>query len=382
MDTLLEGVQGRLDAVLATIERLVNIDSPTTDRAGVNEVGGVVADQARRLGANVSIVPVERGDRGDHVVSRWLGGDGGEFAREGQLLVLVHLDTVWPLGEAARRPFAVRDGRAYGPAIYDMKASAAAILHAVEALHLLGRKPARPLTVLFTGDEEIGSWTSRAVIAEEASRSAAVLVLEGSENGRVVTARKGQLMFTVRALGRSAHAGMDHLSGVNAIEELAHHVLALQEMTDYEVGTTLSCGTIEGGTRPNVVPAEASMEVDVRVPDLAEQKRLITIAEGLQPRLRGARVQVETLVKRPPLVRDEGVARLYDLARTLGREFGVDLGETLSGGISDGNLTAAVTPTLDGLGPVGAGAHALDEHIEVDALPARVALLGRLIETI
>lgn len=387
-DELRSYLESQQTATLELVRALVEIESPTTDRAAVNRAMDFVAARCRALEARVDVVAQQQAaDRGDHLVVRWPGGGAGRSGRdapdERQLLILIHLDTVWPTGTLAARPFRVDGGRAYGPGIYDMKASAAMALQAVAALRALRRRPRRPLTILFTSDEEIGSWTSRELIEAEARRSAAVLVMEGAERGAAVTARKGIMYFLVKALGRAAHAGMDHASGVNAIEELAHQILALQRLTDYRVGTTVSCGIVSGGRRTNVVPAEAQVEVDARVPTLAEAERLRAAVEGLRPRLPGARLETSSLLKRPPLVRDPGVARLYETARALAAEIGFRLEETGSGGISDGNFAAALgVPTLDGLGAVGEGAHAEHENIEVAALPDRIALLARLIETL
>lgn len=376
---LLQYLQGRQEEILALVRRLVEIESPTTDRAGVNRVMALVADEARRRGATVRPIPqAHRTDRGDHLEATWPGTEAAA-----PLLVLAHLDTVWPLGTLERQPFRVEGDRVYGPGVYDMKSATAMLLEAVSALRALGRAPRRPLQVLFTADEEIGSFTSRDLIEAAARAAAAVLVLEGAENGGAVTARKGIMYFLVRAHGRGSHAGMAHAGGVNAIAELAHQVLALQALTDYSVGTTVSCGVIAGGTRTNVVPAEAQVEVDARVPTMAEAARLQAAVAGLQPRLPGARLEVSSLLKRPPLVRDEGVLHLFETTRRLAAELGFELPEAHSGGISDGNFTAALgVPTLDGLGAVGNGAHAADEHISLAALPGRAALLARLLEVL
>lgn len=378
-EILLSHLQQRRAQILDLTRSLVEIESPTTDRDGVNRVMALVAEHARNLGATVTLVPqVDRTDRGDHMEVSWPGQTD-----EAPLLVLIHLDTVWPLGSLAKLPFRVEEDRVYGPGIYDMKASAAMLLEAVGALQALGRAPRRPLKVLFTSDEEIGSWTSRELIERVAKESAAVLVMEGSEHESAVTVRKGILYFMVKVQGRASHAGMNHAAGVNAIEEAAHQVLAIQRLTDYAVGTTVSCGVITGGTRTNVVPAQAQVEVDARVPTMEEAHRLIAAMEALKPCLPGAQVSVEPLIKRPPLVRDEGVVRLYETARQAAAELGFDLPEYHSGGISDGNFTAAIgIPTLDGLGAVGEGAHAADEHIRLSALSERTALLARLMEII
>lgn len=377
---LLDYLNGRQEQTVDLIRRLVEVESPTTDRDGVNRAMALVAEEVRALGGAVEPVPQvpERADRGDHMAVSWPGQTA-----QAPVLVLIHLDTVWSLGSLSRQPFRIEGDRAFGPGIYDMKSSAAMLIEAVRALQALGRTPRRPLKVLFTSDEEIGSWTSRTLIEREAEKAAAVLVMEGSEDEGAVTARKGIMYFLVKAQGRASHAGMSHAQGINAIEELAHQVLKIQGLTDYQVGTTVSAGIIAGGSRTNVVPAEAQVEVDARIPTMAEAERLTAAMEGLTPALAGARVEVSSLLKRPPLARSEGVVRLYEAARTLAAEIGFDLKEVHSGGISDGNFTAALgAPTLDGLGAVGSGAHAADEQILLSRLPERIALLARLIETL
>lgn len=378
-EPLTEHLRGRLPRILALVQSLVEIESPTTDRTGVNRVMDMVADHARQLGATVRTIPqVNRTDRGDHMDVAWSGDEEGA-----PLLVLIHLDTVWAQGTLAKQPFRVEGDRVYGPGIYDMKTSAAMLLEAVAALQALGRRPRRPLRVLFTADEEIGSFTSRDLIEAAAREAAAVLVMEGAENGAAVTARKGILYFLVKAQGRASHAGISHADGVNAIAELAHQVLTLQAMTDYAAGTTVSCGIIAGGTRTNVVPAEAQVEVDARVATMEDAEALKARVEGLTPRLPGASLSISSLIKRPPLVRTDGVVHLYETAHRLAAELGLPLSETGSGGISDGNFTAALgIPTLDGLGAAGAGAHAADEHIRLTDLPERIALLARLMEVL
>lgn len=377
---LLEHLTGRQEQIVDLVRRLVEVESPTTDRDGVNRAMALVAGEVRALGGTVEPVPQvpERADRGDHMAASWPGR-----MAEAPVLVLIHLDTVWSLGTLAKQPFRIEGDRAFGPGIYDMKSSAAMLIEAVRALQALDCTPRRPLKVLFTSDEEIGSWTSRALIEQEAQKAAAVLVMEGSEDEGAVTARKGIMYFLVKAHGRASHAGMAHAEGINAIEELAHQILKIQRLTDYQVGTTVSAGIVAGGTRTNVVPAEAQVEVDARIPTMAEAERLTAAMEGLSPTLQGARLEVSSLLKRPPLARSEGVVQLYQAARALAAEIGFDLKEVHSGGISDGNFTAALgIPTLDGLGAVGSGAHAADEHIVLSRLPERTALLARLIETL
>jgi glutamate carboxypeptidase len=363
--------------IIDFLKEIVEIESPTTDREAVNQVGELVQRKVRALGASIEIEPSGKEDRGDHIVARFPGADPNLEP----ILVIAHMDTVWKKGTLQDMPFRVEENKIYGPGIFDMKGAIVFVLTAIEVIQKLGRKTKRPITCLFNSDEEINSFTSRDVIDREARKSDSVLILEGGVGEAVLTARKGIMYFKVTAKGRSSHAGMDHEKGINAIEELAYQILRIQSKTDYTVGTTVSCGVVQGGTRTNVIPAEAVLEIDARVPTIEEQNRLKEEMESLEPVLEGAELEIYTLIKRPPLDRKEGVIRLYEKAKELAGELGYKLPETSTGAISDGNLTAAIgVPTLDGLGPIGDGAHAVHEHIVRDQIVKRIALLVRLLE--
>jgi glutamate carboxypeptidase len=252
---------------------------------------------------------------------------------------------------------------------------------AVRALAALGLTPRHRVVWLLTSDEEVGSQSSRALIEDEARRSVAVLVLEPSlPGGGVKTARKGVGEFTIEVQGVSAHAGIEPEKGVNAIVELAHQVLALQRLQDPSRGLTITAGRVEGGTRTNVVPAYGRLELDVRVSTMADARAIEQALYALTPHMPGAALRVSGGINRPPLERSADVVRLYESARTVALALNRDLAEGATGGGSDGNFTAALgVPTLDGLGPLGGGAHALDEHVEVDHLPWRAALIAGLL---
>jgi glutamate carboxypeptidase len=292
--------------------------------------------------------------------------------------LLGHTDTVWPAGEIAKRPFKIESGRAFGPGVFDMKSGIVLMWLALGAL------TDKPVTVLLTSDEEAGSPSSRALIEAEASECRTVLVLEPSlPGGALKTARKGNGRFTIKAIGRAAHAGIEPQKGVNAIEELSHQILRVQRMTDLNRGTTVTVGLVQGGTRSNVVPAEAAAEIDVRVTSLREAERIGTSIKNLAPQLPEARLEIRGSMNRPPMERTADTARLFDLARTLAAEIGIGLKEGDTGGASDGNFTSALgIPTLDGLGAVGGGAHAVDEWVEIDSLAVRAALVAGLIREI
>ena len=361
-----------LPHTLAFLKQLCAIESPSTDPAAVAAASAFTADQFRALG--VDFQPTA----GPHLAGNW---PGGAAAEAGYILTLCHLDTVWPLGTLATMPLREAGGRLHGPGTYDMKGGVAILWTALRALQDAGQTPARPLRLLFTADEEIGSPTSRTLIEAAARPAALVLVLEPAmAGGQLKTFRKGVGEFHIVAHGRAAHAGVDHQQGVNAIEELAHHILRLQALTDYTQGTTLNVGVISGGTADNVVPERAEMSVDFRVSRMSEVDRVVPIITGLQPVLPGARLEITGGLNRPPMERTATMAATFERVRRLGQSIGLELEEGATGGASDGNFTAALgVPTLDGLGPRGDGAHAAHEHVIIDSLPERAALLATIL---
>ncbi len=309
-------------------------------------------------------------------------GDGSQNHK--QLLVVGHLDTVWPIGTLAARPFRIEEDRAFGPGIFDMKAGVMLAAFAMRAMKELGRVTQRPTTLLMTCDEETGSHFSRDIIEEEGRRSQAALVLEPPiPGGTIKTGRKGVGEFELIIRGRPAHAGNDPRAGISAITEMAHQILAINSLNDYERGTTVNVGVARGGVLSNVIAAEAHAFVDMRFRTLDEGDRITNAMSTLQPVLEGSRMEVLGGINRPPLVRTEETGELFEHARRLASEIGYDLKEGSVGGGSDGNFIAALgVPVLDGLGVDGAGAHAEHEHIIISDIPCRAALLARLIETI
>jgi len=369
MRDLLAHTQRDLPETLQFLERMVNMDSPSLDKALVDRCVRFVSSKFEAIGGRVEYVPAER--FGDHLLVRFGSGTSKP------VLLLGHTDTVFPVGEAAKRPFSLVNGRATGPGVFDMKGGIAVLWSALRALGELQRN----VTVVLNSDEEMGSFSSRDLIQKEAIRASAVLVLEPSLPGGVLkTARKGTGRFTVKAIGRAAHAGVDPERGINAIEEIARQVLDLQRLSDPRRGTTLTVSMIQGGTRVNVVPAEAAIEVDVRAGTVEEADRISLAVRALTPHLAGSRIDARGGFSRPPMERTADTARLFNLAKSLASEIGLDLQEGSTGGASDGNLTAALgIPTLDGLGPVGDNAHSPDEFIDTNSLPGRAALIAGLI---
>nr|WP_179722143.1 M20 family metallopeptidase [Petropleomorpha daqingensis] len=355
-----------LPQMLADLEELVRCESPSRDLAAVAGSADVVA----RIGTVSLGAEPERIVLDGRTHLRWRLGTG-----PARVLVLGHHDTVWPLG-SFEPVWSLADGVVRGPGCFDMKAGLVLAFTALAAL------PDREgVTVLVTGDEELGSPSSRELIEKEALGCAAALVLEASAaGGALKTARKGVSLYEVAVTGRAAHAGLEPERGVNAGVELAHQVLAIAQLGDPARGTTVTPTLSAAGTASNTVPARATVAVDVRVPDEAEQDRVDAAMRALRPVLPGAQVTVTGGPNRPPLAPDASAA-LFDRAAALARDLGLPpLEGTAVGGGSDGNLTAGVgVPTLDGLGAVGGGAHADDEHVLVDRLPGRAALVAALV---
>jgi glutamate carboxypeptidase len=393
-----------VQSMTAELRALVALESPTTDKAAVDALGRRLAGRLGELGAELTID--RQAVTGDHLIARWsasgaAGADAGVdtgvdtgavagtpadaagSAPDGQpgILILCHMDTVCDIGTLARQPCVEEDGRLYGPGVYDMKAGIVIVLHALAGLRALGRRARGPLTVLLTADEERGSRTSRALIEQEARRSRLVLCMEPAlATGALKTFRKGTGLYRVSITGRAAHAGADHEAGINAIEELALQIVRLQRLTSYRSGTTVNVGTVTGGTRTNVVPEFAECWVDLRVASRADGERMHEVFTSLQPHLPGAQVSVTGGLNRPPMERDALMRATFARAQAVAAAHGLALKEGDSGGGSDANFTAARgVPTLDGLGAIGWGAHAIDEHVRLSSLPQRAALLAALL---
>jgi glutamate carboxypeptidase len=370
--SLLAYCESRAGWLRETVETLVGLESPSTDKAAVDRCGAELASRLEVLGGRVTrlVQPV----RGNHLRAEFAGS-----AR--QVLVLGHVDTVWEVGRIEQMPLREEGGRLYGPGVFDMKAGIGIAMLAVDALRALPPPDMPTIVMLWTSDEEIGSGTSRAAIEEEARRSAAVLVLEPSlPGGAAKTSRKGCGEFELVVHGVSAHAGIDPGQGASAIHELARQIVAIEALQDRSRGISLNVGTVQGGTRTNVIAAEARAAVDVRVPTMDDAGRIERAVRGLRPQLTGTRLEIRGGVGRPPLERGPHVARLYEAAREVAASLGRELGEGATGGGSDGNFTAALgVPTLDGLGPSGDGAHAHHEHVRLDDLAWRAALVAGLI---
>ena len=373
----------RRDQIVSTIRELVEIESPSDNKAAVDRVSEAVAHKFSRLGGDVRIHPAQ--DFGNHLQVDLPGNSAAK-----PVLLLGHYDTVYPLGTLANMPCRVmeNDNKLTGPGVLDMKSGIALMIYALAALQdwhkedCHGRLP-RPVTVLLVSDEEVGSDSSRAITESLAKKSAAVLVLEPSYGfqGAVKTARKGVGEYLVKVKGKASHAGLDFQKGVNAILELARQIEEISSFTELKKGLTVNVGVVSGGSRTNVVPAEASAQVDVRIARMKDAAGIDKKMRSLRPFNRKCKIEISGGINRPPMERTAGVAALYKQAVAIARDLGWKLGEAAVGGGSDGNFTAGLgIPTLDGLGGVGDGAHAPHEHILISELPRRAALLAGLIE--
>ena len=367
-------------ALLDEIRAWVAIESPTDDPAAVNRMADRVAADATKAGARLARMPGTDGF-GDHflVSSPWGAED------EPGILVLSHLDTVHPTGTlAGPAPFRVEGDVAFGPGIYDMKGGALLALAALRHLIGAGQPTPLPIRQLFVADEEVGSLTSRAIIEREARRARFVLVTEPArEGGRVVTARKGVARFDLRVTGRAAHSGTRHGDGRSAIKELARQIVDIEAMSDPATGLTVNVGVIRGGTRANVVAATAEAEIDMRLPDAATGEAAMARLRALRPYDPDVTLAVTGGMNRPAFTKSPGIAQLFEHARGLAAEIGIDLQDLATGGGSDGNFTAALgVPTLDGLGVDGQGAHTHAEQLLISSLVPRATLLLRLFQTL
>ncbi|HLJ29445.1 MAG TPA: M20 family metallopeptidase [Candidatus Angelobacter sp.] len=367
----------RQPEMLQLIQRMVEIESPSDNKAAVDNMGKFLAQEFQKEGGEVKVHNAS--EYGDHLRVDFTGTPGQK-----PIMLLGHFDTVWPLGALAGMPFRVESGRAFGPGVLDMKAAIAMMIFALRALRE-AQASHRPVTIFLDTDEEVGSDSSRPITEAIARECEAVLVLEPAQGpqGFLKTSRKGVGDFIIRVQGRASHAGVDFEKGQSAIVELSRQVLEVIQFVDLARGITVNPGVIQGGTRGNVVAAEAWAKVDIRVARMADTAELEQKFANLRPFNPHCKLEVTGGLNRPPMERTAGAVRLLEIAQGVARELGIDLGESATGGGSDGNFTSALgIPTLDGLGAVGEGAHATNESIVLDELPKRTAILAGLIENI
>ncbi|HEV2914579.1 MAG TPA: M20 family metallopeptidase [Pyrinomonadaceae bacterium] len=374
-------IQERRGAMLALTRELVETESPSGDAEGSGAVAALLAEAASEITAVTSVERIESAGEGEHLCIRAF-----EQAKDdsGSIMLVGHTDTVHPRGSLGERPWRESDGRIYGPGIFDMKANCALALEAVRACAALDLIPRRRIVIMLTCDEETGSDRGRLLLEAEAAGASCALVLEPpAPGGRVKTARKGTGIFTLEARGRAAHAGLEPEKGASAILEMARQIERLHGLNDPARGTTVNVGVIRGGTRSNVVAAEAHAEIDVRFSTQNEASRIDAEIRRARPFDERVQLTVRGGINRPPLERNRGVVTLYNHARRIAALLDFELGEASVGGASDGNFIAAAgVAVLDGLGLNGDGAHAEHEHILTDDIATRGALLAGLIATL
>lgn len=375
-------VTRRQEELVDLICRLVEIESPSGDVQGSRAAVDLLEDVARTIPSVNSVERVTSPDYGEHLRVRAFFDDAKV---DGATLILGHTDTVHPRGTLSAQPgLRTAEGRLYGPGIFDMKASCVIAIEVLRCLAALALVPRRPVTLLLTCDEETGSATGRPLVEMEARRAAHVLVLEPpAPGGCVKTARKGVGSWIVTAQGIASHAGLNPEAGASAILELARQTERLHSLNDPARGTSFNVGIVRGGTRGNVVAAQAEMEVDVRFSAMEEARRVEALMSALQPFDGRVRLAIKGGINRAPLERTAGVVKLFHHAQEIAARLGFELGERSVGGASDGNFAAAMNvPVLDGLGVDGDGAHAAHEHILVQDIAPRTALLAGLVATL
>jgi glutamate carboxypeptidase len=373
----------RQQRMVETVRELVEIESPSDNKAAVDRIAALLALKFAALGGRTQLHRCK--DFGDSLQINFASPLRGTSAERKPVLLLGHYDTVYPLGTLANMPCKVEAGRLRGPGVLDMKAGIALMLHAVEALQTWHGELPRPVTVFLVSDEEVGSYSSRKITESLAKQSSGVLVLEPAAGlrGAVKTARKGVGEYTLRVKGVAAHAGLDPGKGHSAILELARQIAVAAKLNDLPKGLSVNPGVIDGGTRTNVIAAEASVRFDVRIKRAIQAAGIDRKLRSLRPFDKHCTLQITGGMNRLPMERTSGVAGLYKKAQNIAGAIGWELEEAAVGGGSDGNFTAGMgIPTLDGMGGVGEGAHAVHEYIVVSELPRRALLLAGMIESV
>ncbi len=371
---ILDHFQGRQEAIIASIREIVEIESPSFDAERSKAVVLWVENEARKIGLDLYIEKIPAEEYGEHLIIRAFPGAGKPA------LLLGHTDTVHPVGTKLANSTRIEGDKFYGCGIFDMKANVVLMLEALRYFAESGSKPARPITILLSCDEEVGSYTGRELVEREASKSEFCCVFEPSAAGRVKTGRKGTGMFTVKAHGIPAHAGLEPEKGASAILEISRQIEKLHALNNISAGTTVNVCTVKGGTTSNVIPEHAECSIDVRFSTMDEAERINAAIRGLLAVDERVSLDISGGINRPPMERTDTVAALFEKARDLAALFGYELGETQVGGASDGNFVAALGVTvLDGLGIAGDGAHTLTEHILVSDIAKRATLATMLL---
>lgn len=374
MNQLLEYFQNRQTEICEKIFEIVEIESPSRDALGSFQVVSWIESELAKISGTFQIEKIKIENLGEHLIVRAFPSD------EKPILLLGHTDTVHPIGTKLQNPTRIEDGKLFGCGTFDMKANVVLILEILRAFCELNIKPNRQVNILLSCDEEIGSHTGREFVEREASISHFCLVCEPSANGRVKTGRKGTGMFRLKTHGVPAHAGLEPEKGASAILEISRQIPKIHELNDLENGTTANVCTITGGTTSNVIPENASCEIDVRFTKSSEAERITNALKNLKSFDEKVSLEIIGDVNRPPMERTESVIKLYEKAKIIADSLDYELGETQVGGASDGNFVGALgVPVLDGLGLAGNGAHTLGEFIFIEDIPKRAALLAEMI---
>ncbi len=363
-----------VDQMVAHTCELAKLESPSNNKAAADACAErLVADLKTLNPARVEVDP--QPDRGGNVIAYWPDSAGNET---GGIVLMCHYDTVHPVGMLDTNPLRVEGDKLYGPGVWDMKASIVQVMTALRVLQAEGQWPDVPITFLITSDEEINSAGSLHLIEGLGKTAGLVLCMEPAlDNGDVKVWRKGVGQFTITTRGVATHSGSHHHLGVNALAEMAHHITFIESLTDYDKGTSLSVNMISAGTAVNTMPDECTVQVDLRVMDANEGKRVVELIHGLQPKLAGASIEVEGDVQRPPMPYTEPIAKAYAHVRAVSEQLGDPVGKGGTGGGSDANFVAPLgTPVICGLGPLGAGAHTPTEYVTVSTLARKTALLA------
>lgn len=377
MSELLHYFETQKQAMVDQLTELIHYETPTTDKTATDRLGAYMEGQFAALGAS-SVTRLPQTDVGDFLLAKW-----NESASSQPILFLIHIDTVWPLGTLAERPVTIdADGRLFGPGAVDMKGGITIVLTALRGLRELNQMPDRPIWVLMTSDEEVGSVNSIPVIREVAKDCGLVLVMEpGTKEGALKTWRKGIATYRVHVEGRPSHAGNAPEQGINAIVELAQQILHINGLNDLRNGTSVSVTMTSGGSAGNVIPAQASAFVDTRFLTQRAMSDIHASLTRLEPFVPGAQVRVEPVHSRDPMEHNDQMKATVAQAKAIGEKYGLTVREDGSGGGSDGNITAGMgIPTLDGLGPQGDGLHALHEHVVINSMPQRAALIAGMLK--
>ncbi|MBP3951359.1 M20 family metallopeptidase [Bacillus suaedae] len=362
--------------MLQLLEELVNTDSGSLYKEGVDQVGQILMPYFEQLGYKIEIITEEK--VGNHLIIR------PDCDEEPMVLIVAHMDTVFEKGTAQKRPFMIKDRRAYGPGVIDMKASLVSVIHALTYLKESGSTSYQRVQIILNSDEEIGSQTSRPYIEKESKGKSYALVMEPARrDGSVVTERRGSGRFTIEVHGKAAHSGIEPEKGRSAIEELAHKIVKLHELNDHEHGISVNVGIIEGGDAVNTISAMAIGHIDVRVATLEQAEEMEHKIEEMcaSSDVMGTEIELTGDMSRPPMLKNKQIAELFNIVKKVGSELGMTIKDTKTGGGSDASFTSAMgIPTIDGLGPIGGNAHSEKEYLEINSLTERTILLAKVIE--